>query len=142
MPEESNTIQVAVLNQKVLDLKEIVLKLEEAIERISDVNSNITKMLAVHEERINNNEHNNQTLYDKVWEMSKQLESNKKEVDVSINDLTIKYNGIKNRFFMASVFVIFIGFVINNASFFENMLKLHKGKASLLTNPPARARMV
>lgn len=141
MPEESTTIQVAVLNQKVLDLKEIVLKLEEAIERISDVNSNITKMLAVHEERINNNEHNNQTLYDKVWDMSKELENNKKEVDISIADLNVKYNGIKNRFFMASAFVLFIGFVINNATFFENLLKLNKGKTSHLTNPPVHARM-
>ena len=33
MPEDSN-VKVAVLEQKVIDLKEIVLKLEEAIERI------------------------------------------------------------------------------------------------------------
>lgn len=142
MSENSTTVQVAVLNQKVLDLKEIVLKLEEAIEKISDVNSNITKMLAVHEERINNNEHNNQTLYDKVWDMSKDIENNKKEVDTNINSLNAKYDGIKTKFIMASAFVLFIGFVINNASFFENLLKLNKETKTLLTKPEIHARMI
>ena len=57
MPQDpSCEVEVAVLKQQVLDLKEIVLKLEEAIERINDVNLNVIKMLAAHEERIIHNE--------------------------------------------------------------------------------------
>ena len=50
MSEE--TVKIAVLEQKLLDFANIVGKLDSAIEKISEVNSNITKMLAVHEERI------------------------------------------------------------------------------------------
>lgn len=50
MSEE--TVKIAVLEQKLLDFANIVNKLDSAIEKISEVNSNITKMLAVHEERI------------------------------------------------------------------------------------------
>lgn len=45
-------VKIAVLEQKLVDFTNIVTKLENAIEKISEVNSNITKMLAVHEERI------------------------------------------------------------------------------------------
>lgn len=50
MPEDS--IKIAVLEQKLLDFGNIVHKLDEAISKLSDVNSNIMKMLAVHDERI------------------------------------------------------------------------------------------
>lgn len=50
MPEDS--IKIAVLEQKLLDFSNIVHKLDEAISKLSDVNSNIMKMLAVHDERI------------------------------------------------------------------------------------------
>jgi N-acetylmuramic acid 6-phosphate (MurNAc-6-P) etherase len=50
MPEDS--IKIAVLEQKLLDFSNIVHKLDEAISKLSDVNANIMKMLAVHDERI------------------------------------------------------------------------------------------
>lgn len=48
----SEEIKVAVLEQKVLDFGAVVEKLDAAISKISEVNSNITKMLAVHDEKI------------------------------------------------------------------------------------------
>jgi hypothetical protein len=45
-------VKIAVLEQKLIDFANIVGKLDNAIEKISEVNSNITKMLAVHDERI------------------------------------------------------------------------------------------
>jgi len=48
----SEEVKVAVLEQKVLDFSAVVEKLDSAITKISEVNSNITKMLAVHDEKI------------------------------------------------------------------------------------------
>lgn len=45
-------VKIAVLEQKLLDFSNVVEKLDSAIEKLSEVNSNIIKMLAVHEERI------------------------------------------------------------------------------------------
>lgn len=45
-------IKVAVLEQKLMDFANVVSKIDDAITKLSDVNANITKMLAVHEERI------------------------------------------------------------------------------------------
>ena len=45
-------VKVAVLGQKLEDLKHIVIKIDAAIEKLSEVNTNVIKMLAVHDERI------------------------------------------------------------------------------------------
>lgn len=52
MSEES--IKVAVLEQKLMDFSNVVSKIDDAITKLSDVNANVIKMLAVHEERIEN----------------------------------------------------------------------------------------
>ena len=48
--------KVAVLEQKVEDLKEIVVKMDSAIEKMGEVNINVSKMLAVHDEKISKQE--------------------------------------------------------------------------------------
>lgn len=47
-----DAIKIAVLEQKLSDFSNVVHKLDAAIEKISEVNSNVIKMLAVHEEKI------------------------------------------------------------------------------------------
>ncbi len=45
-------VKVAVLEQKFADFASIVNKLDDAIQKMSEVNTNVIKMLAVHDERI------------------------------------------------------------------------------------------
>ncbi|MEK9699258.1 MAG: hypothetical protein VW270_26000 [Candidatus Poseidoniales archaeon] len=49
-------IKVAILEQKIEDLKHIVVRIDTAIEKLGEVNSNVSRMLAVHEERITKQE--------------------------------------------------------------------------------------
>ena len=49
-------VKVALLEQKLEDLKDIIVKLDDAIEKMSEVNSNVGRMLAVHEQRITKQE--------------------------------------------------------------------------------------
>ena len=58
--------EVAVLGQKLEDLKHIVIKIDTAIEKISEVNSSVSKMLAVHEERITKQEEIDTVLFAKI----------------------------------------------------------------------------
>jgi hypothetical protein len=141
MPEDSN-VKVAVLEQKVIDLKEIVLKLEEAIERISDVNSNITKMLAVHEQRINTNEENSHNIFQKVWDLSERQEADKIELINKIASVQTEVKTTRNKVAIAAAVVFFIGFVIQNAAFFEKMLEMGQDKKALLTNSEKYGRLI
>ena len=48
-PPMAEEVKVALLEQKLEDLKDIIVKLDDAIEKMSEVNSNVGRMLAVHE---------------------------------------------------------------------------------------------
>jgi hypothetical protein len=48
----SEEIKVAVLEQRLIDFGNVLERLDSAITKFSEVNSNITKMLAVHDEKI------------------------------------------------------------------------------------------
>jgi hypothetical protein len=144
--EPSCEIKVAVLEQKVIDLKEIVLKLEDVIERISDANANVVKMLAVHEERINSNEQNNQSVFDKVLELEAKITSNKeqavKEVGTLKTDLTKDINTLRNRLIAIGTGFVVIGFVISNSSFFGKLLNEELPKKTHLTNSGSYAKLI
>ena len=49
-------IKVAVLEEKLQNFEAIVSKLDSAIEKLAEVNNNVSRMLAVHEERITKQE--------------------------------------------------------------------------------------
>jgi hypothetical protein len=133
--EPSCEVEVAVLKQQVSDLKEIVLKLEEAIERINDVNLNVIKMLAAHEERIIHNEQNDQNLFAKIVELEVKINNNKDE-------LTKEIIGIRTKIIPIVTAVVIAGFIISNSEFFGKLLHNENGKKSLLTNPPLYGMIV
>ena len=59
-------VKVAILEQKIEDVKDIIIKIDNAIEKLSEVNSNVSKMLAVHEERITKQEEIDNILFAKI----------------------------------------------------------------------------
>lgn len=52
MVEGDDNVKLAVLEEKVLNLVEILSKLDDTIEKLSDLSVNVSKMLAVHEEKL------------------------------------------------------------------------------------------
>ena len=63
MPEQ---IKVAVLEERLQNFEAIVTKLDSAIEKLAEVNNNVSRMLAVHEERISKQEEIDSVLFDKI----------------------------------------------------------------------------
>ena len=59
-------IKVAVLEEKLQNFEAIVSKLDSAIEKLAEVNNNVSRMLAVHEERITKQEELDSVLFDKI----------------------------------------------------------------------------
>jgi hypothetical protein len=79
--ENQNEIKVAVLEQRIDDFSSIVTKLDAAIEKLSEVNSNVGRMLAVHEERITKQEEIDTVLFDKIDKLRDKMDRD--HVDVS-----------------------------------------------------------
>jgi len=59
-------VKVALIEQKLDDLKPIIVKLDSAIEKLSEVNITVSRMLAVHEERISKQEEIDSILFAKI----------------------------------------------------------------------------
>ena len=59
-------IKVAVLEEKLQNFEAIVSKLDSAIEKLAEVNNDVARMLAVHEERITKQEELDSVLFDKI----------------------------------------------------------------------------
>ena len=50
--QEPDNIKLAVLEEKVFNMVEVISKLDDTIEKLSDLSLNVSKMLAVHEEKL------------------------------------------------------------------------------------------
>ena len=68
-------IKVAVLEEKLQNFEALVTKLDSAIEKIAEVNNNVSRMLAVHEERISKQEQIDTVLFDKIDKLRDKMDS-------------------------------------------------------------------
>ncbi len=84
---ESHQIKVAVLEQKIEDLKPIVLRIDKAIEKLSEVNTTVSRMLAVHEERISKQEQVDVVLFTKIDQLRDKMDGDHELVLQRIREL-------------------------------------------------------
>ena len=87
-------IKVAVLEQKIEDVKDIIVKIDNAIEKLSEVNSNVSKMLAVHEEKITKQEETDNILFAKIDKL-------RDKVDIDYDRIVSRVQTIEKRVWMA-----------------------------------------
>ena len=59
-------VKVAVLEERLQNFETLVTRLDSAIEKLAEVNNNVSRMLAVHEERISKQETIDEILFDKI----------------------------------------------------------------------------
>ena len=83
-------VKLAILEQKVDDLKPIIHKLDATIEKLSEVNTTVSRMLAVHEERLSKSEEIDSVLFAKIDELRDKMDSDHNSVLSRIQDLEKK----------------------------------------------------
>jgi len=62
----ADSIKLEVLEERLGNFETLVSRLDSAIEKIAEVNNNVSRMLAVHEERISKQEEIDAVLFDKI----------------------------------------------------------------------------
>ena len=107
MSEES--VKIAVLEQKLVDLKDIVLKIDDAIEKLSEVNINVGKMLAVHEQKIAKQETADEILFAKIDKLRDKMDSDHNKVLSRIQE-------IEKRIWVGVGVIATLSFLINHSS--------------------------
>ena len=102
----SEEIKVAILEQKIIDFERLVLKLDDTIMKMSEVNTNVSRMLAVHEERISQQEKTDEILFDK-------LDKLRDKIDDDNNKLLAKINFLERKVWSAIGAITVITLLIN-----------------------------
>ena len=83
-------VKIALVEQKIEDLKPVILKIDSAIEKLSEVNITVSRMLAVHEERISKQEEIDTVLFAKIDKLRDKMDSDHHSVLSRIQDLEKK----------------------------------------------------
>ena len=82
--------EVAVLESKLENFENLVSRLDSAIEKIAEVKNNVSRMLAVHEEKIAKQEQVDNILFDKIDKLRDKMDSDHDSVTQRIRGLERK----------------------------------------------------
>ena len=108
-------VRLAVLDQKLEDLKPVVLRIDAAIEKLSEVNTTVSRMLAVHEERITKQEEVDTVLFAKIDKLRDKMERD--------HDLVLqRIRQLEKRVWMAVGGLAVLTFMINNNGLISKVL--------------------
>lgn len=107
MSEEA--VKIAVLEQRIVDFTNVVSKIDDAITKISDVNANVIKMLAVHEEKLEQCGKSDDLIVKMIDNFRDENLKEHREVTKRIDDIEQKIEDItKFRWMVAGVFAVII----------------------------------
>ena len=70
-----DNVKVAILEERLGNFEALVTRLDSAIEKIAEVNNNVSRMLAVHEEKISKQEEIDSVLFDKIDKLRDKMDS-------------------------------------------------------------------
>ena len=101
-----DSVKLALVEQKLEDLKPIIFKLDATIEKLSEVNTTVSRMLAVHEERLSKSEEIDSVLFTKIDEL-------RDKMDRDHNDVLSRLQGLEKKVWIGIGIVAAISFVIN-----------------------------
>jgi GTP-binding protein EngB required for normal cell division len=108
-------VKIAILEQKIQDLGPIVLKIDAAIEKLSEVNTTVSRMLAVHEERISKQEEIDVVLFTKIDKLRDKMDSDHDSVLQRIR-------GLEKRVWMAMGAMALLSITANNRTSIQELL--------------------
>jgi len=114
-PSQTIETKVAILEEKIHTTEQLMQRIESAIEKISEVNANVTKMLVVHEEKINNGEKIEDIIFTKIDQI-------KDKMDKDHNAVLAKLQGLEKKVWVGIGVLAAVSFAINNSEMLANIL--------------------
>ena len=116
MPEGNADVKLAVLEEKILNMTDVVAKLDDTIEKMSDLNVNVSRMLAVHDAKID-------SVKEEAAEQQLEIHSFIKRYEEDIDDISARLRIIEKRMWMAMGIVSAVTIILQSeviAGFFHN----------------------
>ena len=97
MSATEEAIKIAVLEHRLSEVTSNISKLNDAIEKIGEANTNLIKMLAVHEEKIEQGDKNDAIIVKMVQEVENSLRNENKRIEEHVNKSDEKSKELENR---------------------------------------------
>ena len=116
MPEGNADVKLAVLEEKILNMTDVVAKLDDTIEKMSDLNVNVSRMLAVQDAKID-------SVKEEAAEQQLEIHSFIKRYEEDIDDISTRLRVIEKRMWMAMGIISAVTIVLQSeliAGFFHN----------------------
>lgn len=136
MDNNCGDVEVAVLKEKVITIEKFFEKLDQAILKITEVNSNVSKMLAVHEERLGKQERIDEILFDKIDKLREQMDTDHNNVLQRLTNLERKvWAGL------GALGVITLVLQMVGPQFFTKLLSPAKASGIMVETRPANLEL-
>ena len=116
-PSQPQTIEtkVAILEEKLHTTEQLMQRIESAIEKMSEVSANVTKMLAVHEQKIEGNDKVDAILFAKIDQLSNKM-------DTDHNVVLDKLQGLEKKVWIGIGIFAVVTLIINNSEMLASIL--------------------
>ena len=116
-PPQPQTIEtkVAILEEKLHTTEQLMQRIESAIEKMSEVSANVTKMLAVHEQKIDSNDKVDAILFAKIDQLSNKM-------DTDHNVVLDKLQGLEKKVWIGIGIFAVVTLIINNSEMLASIL--------------------
>ena len=107
--------KVAILEEKLHTTEQLMQRIESAIEKMSEVSANVTKMLAVHEQKIESNDKVDAILFAKIDQLSTKM-------DTDHNAVLEKLQGLEKKVWIGIGIFAVVTLIINNSEMLASIL--------------------
>ena len=114
-PTQTIETKVAILEEKLHTTEQLMQRIESAIEKMSEVSANVTKMLAVHEQKIDGNDKVDAILFAKIDQLSTKM-------DKDHNAVLDKLQGLEKKVWIGIGIFAAVTLIINNSEILSNIL--------------------
>jgi chromosome segregation ATPase len=131
--KSSNETKIAVLEERLTSYEVMMKKIDEAIQIMGKTSQSISKMLAVHEEKLEHNSKNDEAIFDRIRSMEsknteehgrviERIEALEEKIDERIVNLDKKVDEVtKFRWLVVGALVI-VSFVFSQSSMVVDVL--------------------
>jgi methionine synthase II (cobalamin-independent) len=107
--------KVAILEEKLHTTEQLMQRIESAIEKMSEVSANVTKMLAVHEQKIESNDKVDAILFAKIDQLSNKM-------DTDHNIVLDKLQGLEKKVWIGIGVFAVVTLIVNNSEMLASIL--------------------
>ena len=125
-PPQPQTIEtkVAILEEKLHTTEQLMQRIESAIEKMSEVSASVTKMLAVHEQKIESNDKVDTILFAKIDQLSSKM-------DTDHNIVLNKLQGLEKKVWVGIGVLAAVSFTINNSGLVRSLLTPEQDRGTI-----------